>query len=69
MAGRLDENLMVKLLDCIPTNNMSVRQLGYRSGIDRRTVRKYVYLIQQIQKSPQVKMETVGLRVFVRREK
>ena len=39
------------------------------TGIDRRTVRDYVYLIAHIQNSPRIKLETIGLRVFVRREK
>ena len=69
MVGRVDENLIVKLLDSIPAKNMSIRQLSYKSGINRRTVRKYVHLIVQVQNSPRLKLETVGLRVFVRREK
>ena len=68
MVGRVDENLMTKLLDYVPEKNISVRQLAYRSGLNRRTVRKYVHLWVKVQNSPKVRLETVGLRVFVRRE-
>ena len=64
----LEENRLIKLLDCIPMQNVSIRQLGAKSGIERRTVRKYVKLIVHIQNSPRIRLETVGLRVLVRRE-
>ena len=68
MVGRVDENLLVKLLDLIPNENTSVHQLCCKTGIDHRTIKKYVQLIVHVQNSPRLKVETVGLRVLVRRE-
>ena len=69
MVGRVDENLMVKLLELIPKENTSVHQLCCKTSIDHRTIKKYVQLILYIQNSQRLKIETVGLRVLVRREK
>ena len=69
MVGKTGENLMVMLLDSIPEKSMSLHQLSYKCGINRKTVRKYVRLIAHIQNSPRVKLETVGLRVLVSKEK
>lgn len=69
MYGPLEEKPIVKMLDLIPTKNISICQLSARSGIDRRTVRDYVHLISHIQNSPRIRLETIALRVFVRREK
>jgi hypothetical protein len=68
MVGRVDENLIVKLLELIPEQNVSVHQLCCKTGIDHRTIKKYVQLIAKIQNSPRLKLETVGLRVLVRKE-
>ena len=68
MVGRVDENLMIKLLDFIPGENVSVHQLCCKTGIDHRTIKKYIQLIIRVQNSPKLKIETVGLRVLVRRE-
>ena len=69
MVGRVDENLIVKLLDFIPAKAISFRQLSWKSGMDRGTVRKYVRLIAHIQDSPRVRLETAGLRVLVSKER
>ncbi|HIG98641.1 TPA: hypothetical protein HA231_04425 [Candidatus Woesearchaeota archaeon] len=69
MVGRVDENLMVKLLDLIPNENTSVHQLCCKTGIDHRTIKKYIQLIVHVQNSPRLKLEIVGLRVLVRKEK
>jgi len=68
MAGRTYEALMARLLDCIPTKHTSVRQLSWKAGISRMTVTKYVRLIAYVQNSPRIRLETVGMRVLVRRE-
>jgi len=68
MVGRVDENLMVKLLDLIPSESTSVHQLCCKTSIDHRTIKKYIQLIVYVQNSPRLKIETVGLRVLVRRE-
>ena len=68
MVGRVDENLLVKLLDLIPNENTSVHQLCCKTGIDHRTIKKYIQLIVYVQNSRKLRVETVGLRVLVRRE-
>lgn len=69
MVGRVDENLLVKLLDLIPNENTSVHQLCCKTGIDHRTIKKYIQLIVHVQNSPRLKLETVGLRVLVRKDR
>jgi len=69
MFGRAEENLIVKLLGSIPEKGISFRQLAWKSGMDRETVRKYVRIVVQIQESPRIRLETVGLRVLVSKEK
>ena len=69
MVERVDENLVMKLLESVPAENTSVRQLAWKSGIDRKTIRKYIPLIMQVQNAPRLKLETVGMRVLVRKEK
>lgn len=69
MVGRVDENLIVKLLDFVPAKAISFRQLACRSHVDRGTVRKYIRLIVDIQNSPRLKLETVGLRLLVSKER
>ena len=59
---------MVKLLDMIPEQNMSVHQICCTTGLDYRTVTKYLQLIVRVQNSQRLKMEIVGLRVYARRE-
>jgi len=68
MVGRVDENLLVKLLDLIPGESTSVHQLCCKTGIDHRTIKKYIQLIVYVQNSRKLRVETVGLRVLVRRE-
>jgi len=69
MVGRMDVNLFARLLGFIPAKNMTIGQLSRRSGINRKTVRRYINLIVHVQNSPRLELETVGMRVFVRREK
>lgn len=69
MVGRVDENLMVKLLELIPKESTSVHQLCCKTSIDHRTIKKYIALIVRVQNSPRLKVETIGLRVLVRLEK
>lgn len=69
MVGRTDGTLIMKVLDSASAKKMSLRQLAWKSGIHRMTVAKYVKLIVQIQNAPRLKLEMVGLRVLVRKEK
>lgn len=68
MVGRVDDNLLVKLLELIPNENISVHQLSCKTSIDHRTIKKYIQLIVYVQNSRKLRVETVGLRVLVRRE-
>ena len=63
------QDLFVKLLDLIPEERVSVHQLTCKTGLDHRTIKKYLDLIIQIQNSKKIVKEQVGLRVLVRREK
>ena len=69
MAGRADGVLMAKLLGSITEKGASIRQLSCKTGINCKTVRKFINLIVQVQGSPRLKLEIVGLRVLVMREK
>ena len=69
MAVIVDKNLVEKLLELVSNEGLSVHQLCCKTGSDHRTIKKYIQLIMRIQESPRLKMETIGLRVFVRREK
>ena len=68
MDVRIDDNPIVKLLEMMSEKDMTVHQLCCRTGSDYRTIKKYLNLIVYIQNSQRLKMETVGLRVIVRRE-
>ena len=63
------QDLFVKLLDLIPEERVSVHQLTCKTGLDHRTIKKYLDLIIQIQNSKKIVKEQVGLRILVRREK
>ena len=60
---------MLKLLELIPEESVSVHQLTCKTGLDHRTIKKYLDLIIAIQESKKIRKEQVGLRVLVRREK
>jgi len=69
MIGHLNENGVLALLENIPNEPASIHKLACKTGIDHRTIRKYIYLMMQIQNSPRIKLETIGMRVFVRKER
>ncbi len=46
---------------------LSVHQITCRTGLDHRTVKKYINLIMEIQKASKVYQEQIGLRIFVRK--
>ncbi len=69
MVGKINENLMMKMLEFIPEGGISVHQIACKTGWDHRTIKKYVQLIVQVQSAPKIKMESVGFRVLVRKEK
>lgn len=62
-------DLVLKLLELIPEESVSVHQLTCKTGLDHRTIKKYLDLISVIQNWKKIYKEQVGLRVLVRREK
>ncbi len=68
MTVIVDENLVVKLLELVSNEGMSVHQLCCKTGSDHRTIKKYIQLIMRVQDSPRLKLETIGLHVLVRWE-
>ena len=69
MDTGINENLMVKLLERMPNEHTSVHKLCYMTGMDHRTIKKYVQLIILVQDSPRLRLEIVGFRVLVRKER
>ena len=69
MDVRIDDNPIVKLLEMVSEKDMTVHQLCCKASSDYRTIKKYIQLIVHVQNSPRLKLETVGLRVLVRKEK
>ncbi len=60
----------MKLMEFIPEDQpVSVHQLTCRSGLDHRTIKKYLELIMEIQGARKIVKEQVGLRVLVKKEK
>ena len=68
MVGKVEDNLMLQLLEIIPEESMSVHQISCKTGWDHRTIKKYVKLIIAVQNAPKVKMEIVGFRILVKKE-
>ena len=69
MYVRVNEKLMVRLLDLISKDGTSVHKLCCKTGSDYRTIKKCLQLIVQVQNAPMLKLEQNGLRVVVRWEK
>ena len=65
----VSNDLMLKLLEMIPSEGISVHQLTCKTCLDHRTIKKYLDLIITIQEAKKIRKEQVGLRVLVRREK
>jgi len=64
------ESLVMKLMEYIPEDRpVTVHQLTCRSGLDHRTIKKYLNLIMDIQEARKVITEQVGLRVVVKKER
>lgn len=69
MRAIVNGELMLKLLEIVrEEKSVSVHQLCCRTGSGHRTIKRYLELMVRVQESPRLKIETVGLRVFVRRE-
>ncbi|VVC03600.1 Uncharacterised protein [Candidatus Burarchaeum australiense] len=65
----VSNDLMLKMLELIPEEGISVHQLTCITCLDHRTIKKYLDLIIRIQESKKIRKEQTGLRVVVRREK
>jgi len=63
------ENFLMRVLENIPEGKpMSLLQLTRKSGLDHRTIRKYLQLIMEIQEGGKIVREHVGMRVFVKKD-
>lgn len=60
--------LILKLLDMITDEDITVHQLMCKTGVDRRTIREYLELIIKIQSSGKIVKKLNGLRVIVKKE-
>jgi len=69
MARKLEDSPMLRMLQMVPLEGMSAHQISCKTGIDRRTVKRNLQLIIAVQAGPKLRMEVVGLRLLVRREK
>lgn len=59
----------MRVLENIPEDKpMSLYQLTRKSGLDHRTIRKYLALIMEIQDGGKIVREHVGMRVFVKKD-
>lgn len=65
----VSSDTMLKLMDLIPEDSISVHQLTCKTGLDHRTVKKYIELITTIQGRQKIRKEQVGFRVVVKRER
>lgn len=60
---------MLKVLDAIPEEPVSIYQLSRNVDIDRRTIKKYLDLIITIQGAKRIHKDCFGLRILVKRER
>lgn len=60
--------LILKMLDLITEEDVSVNQLMCKTGVDRRTIRSYLDLIIRIQSAGKIVKEVDGLRVTVKKQ-
>ena len=68
--AHVTEPVMKRLIDLIPEDrSVSVHSLTCKTGLNYRTLCKYVKLIVEIQNAHKVVQEHVGLRVLVRRDR
>jgi len=63
------ENIVKRIFDAVTEKETTVHQVVCKTGFDHRTVKKYLEMIIEIQKSKQVKKTQVGLRFLFKLEK
>ncbi len=62
------ETFLMKVMEMVPEDkSVTITQMARRSGIDYRTVKKYLDIIAEIQESRRVIRERIGLRIVVRK--
>jgi hypothetical protein len=60
---------VMKVYESISNQSLTVHQLSSRCGMDYRTVKGCLDIITQIQESPKIIKDLVGLRVVVKKER
>ena len=66
----MDDTTMLKLFQSIPDNEpVTMHMLTCRSGLNYRTIRRYLDVIMEIQGSRKVVREVSGMRVLVKKER
>ncbi len=56
------------LIDIVPQDKgLSVHQITCRTGMDHRTVKKYLDLIIEMQSMPKIEKKQVGLRIIIQK--
>lgn len=59
---------MKNLIEVVPQDEgLSVHQLVLRTGLDPRTVVKYLDIIMDIQNMPKIEKRQVGLRILIQK--
>ena len=67
MGAKGPDKIVKLLFDAISDEGVSVHQIVCRTGLDHRTVKKYVDLVIELQNAPKIIKQSVGLRVMVRK--
>ena len=61
--------LMLKLVELIPEEPVSIYKLSRNVNLDQRTIKKYLDVIISIQSAKRIRKDLVGLRVLIKRER
>ncbi len=68
--GDVEEHILKRLLNSIPDDeDVSLRRLTSISGLNYRTITKYLELIVAIQDANKVVIKPKGMRFFVKKDK
>ena len=66
----MEDTMMMKLLESIPDGEpVTLHTLTCRSGLNYRTIRRYLEVIMEIQNMHRVVREVNGMRVLVKKER
>ena len=64
----MEARFLMQVLESIPEGQpVSLHHLTCKSGLDHRTIKKYLEVILKIQNCHKVVKEYVGMRVFVKK--